>query len=325
MVKILITGALGFIGRYAALPLLETGHDVHGVTRRPVNDLSESLGGALSDINFHQADLLNSSDLWNLIETVKPDAILHLAWITEHGYYWTATENEDWVTASIELISAFQTHGGRRIVIAGTCAEYDWSDPLLVSTPCNEFETPTNAMTPYGRARVKLFNHLSRESAGLSWGWGRIFFPYGPGEAQQRLVPSVAQALLDGKEAAIGPGDVVRDFMDVRDVGAALATLLLTSVEGPVNIATGEGYTIEAVARRLSILAGCPDLLKVGARPRRENDPPHLVADIDRLANEVGFTPSHDLDAGLLNTLEWWKVARQTERRQMEAVPNGSC
>ena len=316
MAKVLITGALGFVGRQVVAPLLEAGHDVHGVTSKPVNAVSGFLGDEYSAVTLHQSDLLNFDDCRAIMETVAPDVLLHLAWVTKHGYYWTATENEAWVGASIELISAFRKAGGRRFVIAGTCAEYDWSDPSLVTGRCREDMTSNSAETPYGRARVKLFNQIPLVAQNLSWAWGRIFFPYGPGEAPQRLVPSVSQALLAGKDAEIGPGDVIRDFMDVRDVGAALAALLFSPVEGAVNIATGKGHTIEDVARRLSVLAGRPDLLKVGALPRRVDDPPHLVADVRRLTDEVGFTPDYDLNAGLSNTLDWWKTALQIEHHQ---------
>jgi nucleoside-diphosphate-sugar epimerase len=147
-----------------------------------------------------------------------------------------------------------------------------------------------------------------RISAGASCAWGRIFLLYGEGEHPERFVPSIARSLLSGKSAGMTSGRQVRDLMDVRDAGAAFAELTLgSSVTGAVNIATGLGVTLEEVARRLAKTIGRPELLRIGALPDRENEPPILVADVARLTGEVGFHPRWDLESGLSHAVDYWR------------------
>lgn len=313
MATILVTGATGFLGRAAAAALLARGHAVHGSSRQPLDASAAGRPpglGSPAGVTLHRADLLRADDRRALVETVRPDALLHLAWVTEHGHYWAAPENEDWVAASADLAALFRGAGGRRLVVGGTCAEYDWNDPALITRACNERRTPIHPRTPYGRARVALAQRLDEEASGLSRAWARIFFPFGPGEDQRRLVPSVAGSLLDGREAAVGPGTDVRDFIGVSETGAALAALLESPVEGPVNIGSGKGRSIASMVHRLAELVGRPELLRIGALRPRPDDPPHLVADVRRLTDEVGFTPRGDLDADIIATLEWWSLHR---------------
>ena len=58
---------------------------------------------------------------------IRPEVLIHLAWYAEHGKYWTSPENVRWVEASLALLRGFAAAGGRRVVMAGTCAEYEWS------------------------------------------------------------------------------------------------------------------------------------------------------------------------------------------------------
>src|SRR3546814_145026 len=140
----------------------------------------------------------------------------------------------------------------------------------------------------------------------MSFAWARLFFLYGLYENPARLVSSVARALLRGEEARCSSGLAIRDFMDVRDAGAALAALASSNVEGPVNIASGAPISVADLVRRLARLAGRDDLLRLGALPDRAGEPPRIVADIARLKVEVGFVPAHDLDSGLRNVLSFW-------------------
>jgi nucleoside-diphosphate-sugar epimerase len=94
----------------------------------------------------------------------------------------------------------------------------------------------------------------------------------------------------------------------VRDVGAALSSLLTSSVKGPVNIGSGTGISIGEIAHRLAEVTDRDDsLLKFGALPMDPNEPIHLLADVTRLRDEVGFRPRYDVDTGLADAVEWWK------------------
>ncbi len=101
----------------------------------------------------------------------------------------------------------------------------------------------------------------------------------------------------------------MRDVIDSRDAGQAIAELALSPITGPVNIARGQGIRISDIAQMLGRIAGRPDLIQVGALPDRLDEPPYLVAAIDRLVNEVGFQPQRTLDQTLTDVLEYWRTA----------------
>jgi nucleoside-diphosphate-sugar epimerase len=142
--------------------------------------------------------------------------------------------------------------------------------------------------------------------SGLTFGWARIFFPIGLDEPPERLVASVARHLVASTPAPCSSGQGLRDFLDVRDTGAAIAAIALKEGSGIYNVGSGRGIAVAEVARRLGQLAGKPDLVKIGALPDRPDDPPSLVARIDRLAT-TGFRPAHALDSTLADTLAWWR------------------
>src|SRR5439155_6654344 len=132
-----------------------------------------------------------------LLAAVRPTHLLHLAWIATPGVYWTSPENHRWVEASLHLLRCFAAGGGRRAVLTGTCAEYDWS----AAGVCHETQTPLRPTTVYGVCKDELRRRAEEvcRAAGVSLAWARLFFLYGPGEHPARLFPGVVQALRAGR------------------------------------------------------------------------------------------------------------------------------
>jgi nucleoside-diphosphate-sugar epimerase len=296
--RVLVTGGTGFIGRQALAPLAERGFEVHAVARRePPAELAPLA-------TWHRFDLLEYDAAEAAVAAVEPTHLLHLAWFAEHGAFWTSPENVRWVEASLRLLRAFAAAGGRRAVLAGTCAEYDWSFGTLV-----EDETPLRPATLYGASKHGLHTvaRAYAAEAGFDLAWGRVFFLYGPHEAPGRLVSSVIGSLLRGEEARTSDGTQVRDFLHVADVADAFAAVLASDVTGAVNVASGEGIELREVVKRIGALTGREELLSIGALPPREGDPPQLVADARRLRDEVGWRPGRTLDQGLEDAVSWWR------------------
>jgi len=292
MTRVLVTGATGLIGKHAIAALVAHGHDVHGVARTPPKTSPPG-------VKWHSCDLLSDGAPEKLATEVQATHLLHLAWVTEHGQFWAAEKNHDWQAASQRLIEAFQGHGGKRVVMAGSCAEYDWTE--LGDGVCRENQTPLKPHTLYGQCKLEFSQWLASFAAekGLSQAWGRVFLLYGVGENQNRLVPSIVLALNAGYEAKCSSGVQVRDFMAARDVGWGFSALLMSDVEGAVNVASGEPHTIGEVANALGEFSGHPELVQLGAFPDRPDDPPVLVADATRLRTEVGFAPALGFRAAL--------------------------
>ena len=300
MKKVLATGATGFIGRHSLPRLLESGYEVHAVGGQRSPEVPSR------DIVWHRANLLEPGEIASLVGRVQPTHLLHFAWYAVPGKYWTAPENLAWVRATINLMQVFSDHGGRRAVMAGSCAEYDWKFDY-----CSESFTPCRPATLYGvckHATQILLDAWSRQ-AGLSSAWGRIFFLYGPGEYPSRLVPSVINSLLRNEPARCTHGNQVRDFMHVEDVAGAFVALLDSGAQGAVNIASGTAVPLKQVIHSIADHMNKRDLIQLGAVPAPAGEPEALIADVGRLRDEVGFRPRYGLEQGIARTIEHMKSA----------------
>jgi nucleoside-diphosphate-sugar epimerase len=185
-------------------------------------------------------------------------------------------------------------------VLAGTCAEYDWSAGL-----CRESDTPLRPASLYGAAKLATGTAVTAYGAahGPATAWGRVFFLYGPGEHPARLVASVIERLRAGEPVDVSHGRQVRDFLHVADVAGAFAALVASDVAGPVNVASGEPISLRELLAPLAARLGGAELIRWGARPADRAEPPRNVADATRLRDEVGFRPRFSLAAGLDDTL----------------------
>lgn len=294
--RIFITGATGFIGRYCLKLLKDCSFEIHAVTRQDQYD---------NEIFWHKCNLLEKGTALRLIRSLRPSYLLHLAWNAEPNIFWTTPENLDWIGASLELLQAFAEYGGRRVVITGTCAEYDWRFGF-----CSEDITPLLPDTLYGTCKNALQDILTSYSqeAGISSAWGRIFFIFGPHENPGRLISSVTLSLLKGQTAACSHGNQVRDFLHVADVASAIITLLTSDFQGPINIASGRGITVKEIVINIGTVLGRLDLIQFGEVPTSPTEPPLLIADTRRLNNELGWQPSETFEQRIKETINWWKV-----------------
>ena len=298
MKRVLVTGGTGFIGREALPFLQERGYEVH-VAGRSAGP--SGTGSAVSmEIHYHRCDLLHDS-CDALIAGIQPTHLLHFAWYAEHDTFWWALENLDWVAASLRLARAFVAAGGGRAVFAGSCAEYDWSYDTL-----DEALTPLNPATLYGLSKASLYRLLSSaaERLGILLAWGRVFFPYGPRDQAGRLLSTVIDKVSAGEIVPCSEGSQARAFIYVEDVARAFVELLDSRVEGAVNIATDQVYTVREVVARAARLCGDESMIQFGAKPSRPNEPPFMNASVQRLYGEVGFKPRFDLNGGMQNTVD---------------------
>ncbi len=299
--SVILTGASGFIGKHCIAGLLADGYLVHAFysNERPESSLPQK-----ERLQWHQIDLLNQKHTSELLKSLRADKMLHLAWYTEPGKYRDSSLNWDWLRASVNLLKTFIESGGSRYVGAGSAAEYDWNsgDGKLKES------SPLNASTLYGQCKSSLFQTAQQNStlAGIEFAWGRIFWLYGPGENKQRLVPYVINSLIADKEAYCSEGKQQRDFLYVADVARAFNSLLNSKLQGAINIGSGKALSIKEIAETVARLMNREKLLQLGAMPS-PNEPPLVVADNQRLKNELGFEAAYSLEDGLKLSLDWWR------------------
>jgi nucleoside-diphosphate-sugar epimerase len=298
-VKILLTGATGFIGSHVARQLVREGHEVHALVRPKsdpwrIVDLKPSL-------RLVEGDLLSAS-LFPLPSSL--DLCLHLAWYVEPGRYLNAPQNIDFLGASLRLAKQLAATGCKRFVAAGTCFEYNTALGML-----NEL-TPTRPRHLYSASKLALFLALEQfcKAAGIQFAWTRFFYLYGPHEDPRRLVPAVINALLRDQPAKLTPGEQQRDFLHVEDVAGAVCAVARSNLTGAVNIGSGQPVTVADLAGKIGNLLGNPQLIKLGALAYAPDEPMCIVADNTRLCTETDWQPRFDLDAGLRQTIDWWKT-----------------
>jgi len=230
-----------------------------------------------------------------VVERAGATHLIHLAWHDAPVARMTAPENLDWAVASLRLLRAFAARGGKRAVMVGSCAEYDWSGAGRLSE-----NTLLKPATPYGAAKAGtgIAALGLAGSLGLSLVWARPFFIYGPGEPKGRLFGDILKGLAAGETVDCTDGLQRRDFLHAADVAGALVHLLASGLEGPVNIGSGQAVEVREMIGTLARALGREHLIRLGARPRPLDDPPLIEADVTRLAS-TGFRPVHDIESGI--------------------------
>jgi nucleoside-diphosphate-sugar epimerase len=293
MTRTIITGAGGFIGRHLLKKIGEMPGEYHALDLMPApEELPRS-------VVWHQVDILRRDALEGLVSEIRAQRLLHLAWITTQGEYWNSVENLRWVEASLNLVRSFVDAGGTRVVGVGSCAEYDWRYGFL-----SEEVTPLNPATVYGSCKNSFHTMLRQyaESKRFSYAWGRLFFLYGPGEHPSRLVAYTIAAIASGKVAQLGSGERIRDFLRVEDAASAFVALLCSDFSGAVNVASGDPVSIRKIVESIARKLGRLDLVRLGALPTAENDPPLLVGDVRKL--KTLWMPEYNIETGLESLIE---------------------
>lgn len=299
--KILVTGASGFIGSQVTSALLSAGHEVAALVR-PQTSL-QRLQGIKGQIIRLQADLGDSEALRPVLEQWRPEACIHLAWYAEPGQYLHSSKNVAFLRNSLTFLEELGRAGCAQVVAAGTCAEYDSERGWLHE------DGPTKPETLYAASKLSLCQigqHLAALSGG-KFAWARIFYPYGPGEDARRAVPALIGALLRGESFPASEGLQVRDYLHVADIASAFCRLVQEQATGIYNISSGNPVTMRRVMETVGEILGRKDLIQFGAAPARAWDPPFICGDSRRL-RALGWAPSFGLEDGLRATVDWWQA-----------------
>ena len=279
--KVLVTGASGFIGRHVLWQLEQ--HNIETVVigrTRPQN-----YSGA-----FLEMDLLRD----NPMETTRcagASHLLHLAWYAEHEEYWTSSLNLRWVDATVRMVEAFSASGGQRIVVAGTCAEYDWTAGC-----CYEDSTALNPVSLYGVAKDATRRLLAAVCSAnqVAFSWGRIFFPYGEGEDCRRLIPSLVEVFKGNRPPFVVNAFAYRDFIHVADVARAFVQLTLSDAEGNFNISSGYPKQIGTIVEEIALaFKGDPHIV-LDISKERPGEPKIIFGDNAKL-KALGWQPVHSI------------------------------
>ncbi|MEE6138728.1 NAD(P)-dependent oxidoreductase [Mycobacterium sp. 050128] len=268
---ITLTGATGFVGRQILHHLLERGCPVRVIVRDPSRMQGISSGGRLEIVQTPDLFAEPTGRLEELLE--GSETLVHAAWYAKPGEYLTSPLNLDCLTGTLNLARAFTAVNGKRFVGVGTCAEYDTSAGLMTT------DTPLAPNTLYAACKAAVFQVLGclLDTEGMTFAWCRIFYLYGEGEDERRLIPYIRKQIAAGQEVLLTRGEQVRDFLDVKEAAQMITDVALGQQRGAVNICSGEETTVRQLAERIADEYGRRELLRFGARPENAFDPPRIV------------------------------------------------
>ena len=169
-------------------------------------------------------------------------------------------------------------------------------------------DSPVNPVTPYAKAKLELLHKVldSNEVRNIEFSWARLFFPFGPGEAENRITPAVILSLLKNHEFPTTPGDQIRDYLYVEDISNAFHAILKNHVQGVINISSGIPVSLKQYLGIIAEKMKKTDFLKIGQIPYRNWDPPYIVGDNSKLKNLAGWKQEHTLEDGLIKTIAYW-------------------
>lgn len=278
--RLIVTGADGFIGSRVVQEAAGRGHDVLAWSR------------SLADLN-------DGERTRDLLRRFRPEAIVHAAWYTRATDYLRSPENLRCLAATLDLVDASVDAGCGRFVGVGTCFEYadgpnprresDAADPQTLYAACKL------ASWMVGRERARQQH--------ATFVWARPFHVYGPGEHPARLIPSVRAALRAGQTFVASPGNQVRDPVHVADVASGLTTLAERGEQGVYNICLGRPVSLRQTLEAVAAIEGRVDLLQFGGRPYGAGESMFLVGDPGRL-RALGWDPRFEsLTVGLKDAL----------------------
>jgi len=285
--RLLVTGATGFIGRRLIPAALATGHEAMLLLREQHRD-GQALPAPLASLPAVYADLRDREGTRRAVEAAAPEAVLHLAAAGVTAPFLPADEAVAHnVLGTIHLLEA-SAHMATRIVVARTPGEREALNVYAAS-----------------KAAAWQFCRMAVRTRGLPIVGAMIFQAYGPGQAAHNLIPAAMAAARAGANFKMTPGNQVRDWIYVDDVVEGLLAALCRPLPAgtTVELGTGVGTSVAAVVERIYTLCGSGGRPLLGALPPRPGESNRQIADADGTRASLGWQATTGLDEGLMRLL----------------------
>jgi UDP-glucuronate 4-epimerase len=310
--KVLVTGAAGFIGMHCARALLERGDEVIGV-----DNLSPYYSVALKRarlkqldhraFQFHELDIASAPKLKALVTRRKPDAVLHLA--AQAGVRYSLKHPEAYVQTNLvgfaNVLEACRAHLPKHLVFASSSSVYGNNSKL----PWSETDNVDHPISLY--AATKKANELMAHTYGHLYGLHatglRYFTVYGPWGRPDMSAFLFARALVDGKPIPVfNNGDMQRDFTYIDDI--VEGTLRVLDKPAPYAIYNiGNHAPVGLLDYIAALERAFGKKAKLDMKPMQPGDVKATYADTSALRSAVGFAPSTPLVSGLARFADWFR------------------
>jgi UDP-glucose 4-epimerase len=315
--KVFVTGGAGYVGSVCVEELLQRGDEVV-----VFDNLSEGHRLSIDQrATFIQGDLLDLKSISLAIDTSEPDAVMHFAanalvaesMLNPYKYF------QNNVYGGLNLLRAMIESGVGHIVFSSTCATFGTPDRI----PIDE-STPQNPINPYGESKL-MFEKILRwfeQIHGLTFVALRYFNVAGASEkfgehhrVETHLIPRVLQVALGraphaeiyGTDFPTPDGTCIRDYIHVLDLASAHILALSTQQSDFFNLGTGGGTSVREVIDACRKITGHP--IPAVEKPRRQGDPPRLVASSEKAKEQLGWKPQFENIEAIVGSAWRWHAA----------------
>jgi UDP-glucuronate 4-epimerase len=310
---IFVTGAAGYVGVNTCLQLAQNPtRRVVGLVRQR-NESPEQQALRAAGIELHTGDLTDAVGLLNLLQQIKPQAVVHLAAdITKHPNNMAGLIAVN-VQGFANLLQALSSVGGvAKVLYASTYSVYG----LQNSAALQEAQPLPPAATPYATSKqmVELLAAAWSATAGIPTVGLRFFHVLGPWARASSIIAFFAEKLRQGEPVPLfAEGQLVRDFVSVADVARTLEKLLAVPTLGAevFNVGTGRGHTTLELLTALAHAMGLP--MTTTLLGLRAHEPAVAVADPSKLQKVLGWHPTENLAQIVAQFVHWQKQPQRTE------------
>ncbi len=313
--KYLITGISGFVGYYVIKYLQENVNEstISGIDRNCL-DTEHFSNLDTSIIDFSCSTLTDTDYLIRRIEKIKPDYIIHLASQSSVAYSWqnpidTFVNN---TKIFLHLLEAVRKSGvSPTILSVGSSEEYGIVSEHDIPLFEDMYVKPSN---PYAISRVAQEN-LSRlyvDAYNLKIMCTRSFNHVGPFQRETFVISSFVKQAVEIKKGfrdifLCGDLQIIRDFIDVRDVVKAYMDILMKGKMGEIyNVCSGNGVMLSEIVDKIKTLLDIDFPVKLHDELIRPIDNPVIIGSNKKLIQEIGFTPGYTLEQSLKDMISFW-------------------
>lgn len=315
--KALIIGAGGFVGSYLITELCENRGWSVSATKLPTESIHTE-----SDCDIFDLDILNESDISELITHVNPDCIFHLAAQSSVAVSWEkpALTVDINVKGGVNLLEAVRKSGKKpRVILIGSSEEYGYAAGKQAYLNENIVPEPGNvyALTKYMQ---NLIGGIYGRAYGMDIISVRAFNHIGPGQSPQFVVSDfcrqAAEIEAGLRESVIRVGNisVMRDFTDVRDVVCAYAEIALKGQGGETyNVGSGRSVFIKEILDIILSQSFKKINIEIDSGKMRPTDIPKIEANVSKLYKDTGWKAQIQITETISNTLNYWRRALEQQ------------
>jgi len=282
--RVIVTGATGFVGRHVVTALAARGHKVVAVARNTEKAKSMEWWDT---VRFVSCDVHDSElDLPTVLGPA--DALVHLAWpgLPNYRDHFHFEQN---LPSDYRFLKAMVGSGVRHLLVTGTCFEYGMQCGSLSE------DTPTQPTNPYGLAKdiLRRFLQELQKQSPFDLQWVRLFYMYGPGQNPNSLLAQLDRA-IDNKEPVfnMSGGEQLRDYLPIEEVAIRLAWLVEhRKCQGIINCSSGRPISVRRLVETRIEERGADISLNLGYYPYPDYEPMAFWGDSEKLTKymEEGY------------------------------------